>query len=468
MAVSSSGTRDAASSPSSPPVWTSKVRLVHFVSLLGVFLIVVALYENWQSQQSMQALFSSVGAAGSHADGGVEYAVIDGVTGAVSTTPPATAETTKKHKSGSRFKRQKKNRTAYEQQQHSQQRQHLPQHVQRTAESSTSTKEQTQKQKKKPNIVIFYADDWTMKTLGVLNPNVKTPNLDALAAEGVLFTNNCVTTSICWISRSNMMTGQYAGKHQHLRIYEQNLFEGDKWNHTLFPVLKRNGYYTGFIGKWHAPSPPQHMKYTFDTRTMYYGHHWDTIDGKRMHVTDRNQRGAIRVLRDRPDKDQPFALKVSFFATHAWDGQPFPLNYQPMPMSAPWYPNETVIPNPVTNTQQHWEDLPWFFTNGNEGRKRWSKAYNTPERFQVSMHNYYRMASEVDWACGKVIAELKKQGVYDNTLIIFTTDNGVSTMHVCGRMCLLRRITFPYQACCCRRECHLTILRHLSLSRYKQ
>jgi hypothetical protein len=430
MAVSSSETGDAASSPSSPPaVWISKLKLVHFVSLLGVFLIVTALYESWQSQKSMQALFSSVGPTGS----GVEYAVVDGVTSVG--TAPATAETTKKHKSGSHSKHHKKNRTAtVPSMLHSHQRQHLPQHDQRIAEASTSTKEREQEQnKKKPNIVLFYADDWTMKTLGVLNPNVKTPNLDALAAEGVLFTNNCVTTSICWISRSTLMTGQYAAKHQHLRIYDPILFEGDKWNQTLFPVLKRNGYYTGVVGKWHAPSPPEHMKYTFDQRAMYYGHHWDTFGGVRHHVTDRNQGDATRILRDRPDKNQPFALKVSFFATHAWDGKPYPEQYQPMNMSAAWYPNETVIPNPKTNTQEHWEALPWFLTmgRGNEGRRRWQNRYDTPERYQVSMHNYYRMASEVDWACGKVIAELKKQGVYDNTLIIFTSDNGVSSVPFC-------------------------------------
>jgi arylsulfatase len=195
--------------------------------------------------------------------------------------------------------------------------------------------------------------------------------------------------------------------------------------------LKRNGYRTGFVGKWHAPSPPEHMKYTFDYRNMYYGHHWDKVGDTRMHVTDRNQRDAIHFLRNRPDKNQPFALAVSFFATHAWDGQPYPDQYQPMPQSAAWYPNETVIPNPVTNTQQHWEDLPWFFNEKNEGRGRWKNRYDVPERYQVSMKNYYRMASEVDWACGQVIKELKKQGVYNNTLIIFTTDNGVSVVPCC-------------------------------------
>jgi hypothetical protein len=317
------------------------------------------------------------------------------------------------------------------------------QHVQRTAtsesakEAQKSSKDDDQKKEEKKkheplNIVLFYADDWTMKTLGALNTNVKTPVLDELASQGVLFTNNCVTTSICWISRATMLTGQTAGKHGQLKIASQVMYEDDKWNQTLFPNLKRAGYWTGYVGKWHAPSPPEHMKYSFDHHNFYYGQHWTRRKGQRRHVTDLNREDAVNFLRDRPDKKQKFALTVAFFATHAIDGAQFPDQFQPMPESAQWYPNATtpVIPNPKTNTQQHWDDLPWFFENRNEGRKRWIDRYDVPDKHQVSMKNCYRMASEVDHACGEVIKELKAQGVYNNTLIIFTTDNGVSSYSI--------------------------------------
>lgn len=55
------------------------------------------------------------------------------------------------------------------------------------------------------NIVLFYADDWTMQVLGKLNPLVRTPNIDKMADNGMLFTENCVTTSVCWISRASLM-----------------------------------------------------------------------------------------------------------------------------------------------------------------------------------------------------------------------------------------------------------------------
>ena len=79
---------------------------------------------------------------------------------------------------------------------------------------------------KKPlNIVLFYADDWSFRTLGAMeralnNTNykvprfVKTPNIDKMAENGVLFTHNCVTTSICMVSRASLYTGQYASVHK--------------------------------------------------------------------------------------------------------------------------------------------------------------------------------------------------------------------------------------------------------------
>jgi hypothetical protein len=64
------------------------------------------------------------------------------------------------------------------------------------------------------NIVLFYADDWTSKIVGKLNPLVNTPNIDEMADNGMMFTQNCVTTSVCWISRASLMTGVYSARHR--------------------------------------------------------------------------------------------------------------------------------------------------------------------------------------------------------------------------------------------------------------
>lgn len=85
----------------------------------------------------------------------------------------------------------------------------------------------------KMNIVLLYADDWTYKTLGAAgNTFVKTPNLDELAKQGIMFTHNCVTTAICWISRATLYTGQYASRHRGVMPDAKGFFV--RWNETLY------------------------------------------------------------------------------------------------------------------------------------------------------------------------------------------------------------------------------------------
>jgi len=144
-------------------------------------------------------------------------------------------------------------------------------------------------------------------------------------------------------------------------------------------------------------------------------------DRKLRHVTDLNREDAMHFLENRP-KDKLFALKVSFFATHAWDGQ-YP-SYQPMNVTKErFYTSNETYPMPKTATDQHWKDLPPFFMETNEARNRWRKRWE-PDYYQDNIRDLYRMATEVDAVVGIVVKELKRQGVYNNTLLIFTTDNG--------------------------------------------
>jgi arylsulfatase len=291
-------------------------------------------------------------------------------------------------------------------------------------DQSYRRRDQEEEEKKKEheqlNIVLFYADDWTMKVLGKLNPHVLTPNIDQMADKGMLFTNNCVTTSMCWISRASLMTGVYASRHLELEPSSKNMFITNPWNETLFPLLKKAGYFTGIVGKWHAPQPVKYMKMAWDYTILYFGWHWMMRAKKMRHVTDLNREDALYFLKHRP-KQKKFALKVSFFATHAWDGH-YP-SYLPMNSSkAELYQNVT-IPRPKTATIQHWKQLPYFFNERNEARRRWYRRFE-PHYFQDNIKDLYRMATEVDTVVGDIIAELKRQGVYNNTLLVFTTDNG--------------------------------------------
>lgn len=267
------------------------------------------------------------------------------------------------------------------------------------------------------NILVLYADDWRHDTLGVAgNAIVKTPTVDALAKQGVRFTENCVTTSICGVSRANLYTGQWMSRHG------ANGFKMWKtpWEESYPSLLRENGYHTGHVGKWHNGKFP---KGKYDFATAYHGRHWykdESEPGGKIHVTKRNERDALQFLADRP-KDKPFMLNVCFFATHAED--PHKDQFLPQPESMELY-KDVEIPVPANATQESWENLPDFFTDKNEGRKRWYWRFDTPEKFQRMMKNYYRMATEVDTTCGVILDKLKEQGVLDNTLVIFTTDNG--------------------------------------------
>jgi arylsulfatase len=268
------------------------------------------------------------------------------------------------------------------------------------------------------NIVLLYADDWRHDTLGCAgNPIVQTPRLDALARDGVRFTHNSVTTAICGVSRATMLTGQWMSRHGN-RAFD--MFR-TPWSETFPAQLRAHGYWVGHIGKWHNGRFPA-AEYDSPASALANGTHWIAQpDGTRIHVTQKNERDAIDFLRARP-AGKPFCLTVAFFATHAEDGSK--QQYLPQPESMSLY-RDVTIPVPPTATDAAFRALPPFLANArNEGRNRWTWRFDTPERYQESMKNYHRLATEVDATCGRVLDELRAQGVLDRTLVIFTTDNG--------------------------------------------
>jgi arylsulfatase len=266
------------------------------------------------------------------------------------------------------------------------------------------------------NVLVLLADDWRHDTLGVAgNPVVRTPNLDRLAGEGFRLTHNCVTTSICGVSRACLFTGQWMSRHGNQAMKEFKT----PWSETYPGLLRANGYFVGHIGKWHNGKFPAD---NFDFGRSYSGTHWiKQPDGTRIHVTKKNENDALEFLQTRP-KDKPFCLTLAFFATHAEDGNP--KQFLPQPESMALYQDVTV-PLPKTATEAALRKLPPFLSDErNEGRVRWHWRFDTPAKYQEMMKNYYRLATEVDATCGRVIAQLTRQGVLENTLVIFTGDNG--------------------------------------------
>jgi arylsulfatase len=268
------------------------------------------------------------------------------------------------------------------------------------------------------NVVLFIADDLRWNSLGCMgNAMLQTKNIDSLAGNGIRFSNACVTTSISMVSRASMLTGQYMSRH---KIREFGIpLSGDAFSQTYPAVLRKAGYWTGYVGKYGVGKITGN---SFDFYTEYEGKHWlREANGDSIHVTEKNTRDALHFLRERP-KANPFLLTVGFFATHAQDDHPDQYRYQPE--SENLYRND-IIPVPETASDTCFKSLPFFLhSEANEGRIRWHWRFDTPEKYQRYMKAYYRMLTEMDMAIGRIVDELRKQGVYENTIIIFIGDNG--------------------------------------------
>ncbi len=271
---------------------------------------------------------------------------------------------------------------------------------------------------KKPlNVVVLVSDDQRWDSLGAAgNKVIHTPHLDEFAATGVRFTNARVTTSICMTSRASILTGQMMSRHGIDRFGKP--LTPDQFADTYHGRLKAAGYWTGFIGKYGVGAP---RRDDFDFLRAYEGRHWIERDGQRLHVTEWNRRDSLEFLDNRPD-DQPFLLSVSFFAPHAEDRAPE--QYLPQDWSAQHY-TDAVVPRSILTDDAYLQALPAFLSDeSNEGRVRYHWRFDTPEKYQRYMVNYFRLITEVDAAIGDIVAKLKAQGVYENTLVVFIGDNG--------------------------------------------
>ncbi len=268
------------------------------------------------------------------------------------------------------------------------------------------------------NVLFLLADDLRWNSLHCAgNEVVITPEIDKLAGDGVRFSNARVTTSICMVSRASLLTGQHMSRHGIDRFLKPLSKEAIR--ETYPSILKNLGYHTGYVGKYGVDHIREDQ---FDFYREYEGRHWinDEQDNP-VHVTRKNLDDALTFMQQRPVQ-KPFCLTVGFFAAHAEDDNLEQYCFQPQ--SEQLFSGVT-IPVPVTSAAEYLKRLPPFISSEeNEGRRRWHWRFDTPEKYQHYMKAYYRMLAEMDSAVGVLLDELKKQQVYENTLVIFMGDNG--------------------------------------------
>lgn len=222
--------------------------------------------------------------------------------------------------------------------------------------------------KERPNVVLIIADD-VSPDFSCFNGQVYTPNIDQLAAHGVRFENAYVTASSCSPSRNSMITGRYPHNTGAPELH-MDLPEGQ----FMFPkALKDTGYYTALAGKWHMGEA---TRPAFD-RLVAEGYKNDPTGAARW----------IQCLRERP-MDKPFFMWFASYDAHR--------PWEPDSLGKPFDPSKVTLPAGVPDTPKTRQDVA----------------------------SYYDEVQRFDRYVGGVIKELKKQGVFENTLIILLGDNG--------------------------------------------
>jgi len=234
----------------------------------------------------------------------------------------------------------------------------------------------------KPNIVFIFADDWGWGDLSCHgHPWLKTPYLDGLAREGTDYQQFNVLNPVCSPSRTAVMTGHYPARysiHQHFAAPAQNHARNmPDWLHPKAPTLprflKQAGYRTAHFGKWHltnaqTPGAPLPAAYGFDEASVFNGGAgWPSAD---LHATAANAAAFIMA-----NKDKPFFVNVWLHESHT--------------------PHV-----PTSESMARWKHL--------------------DEQKQV----YAAVITDGDNAVGAILDALKKAGVEQNTLVMFSSDNG--------------------------------------------
>jgi N-sulfoglucosamine sulfohydrolase len=221
----------------------------------------------------------------------------------------------------------------------------------------------------RPNFVLIIADDLGCEDSGPYgNRGIRTPSLDQLAAEGMLFHNAILTCSSCSPSRSSIITCRYP----HNTGAEQLHWPLPKEQTTFVELLKASGYWTAAVGKWHLGNAVE-----------------DRFDLVKQSGRD-NPSGCgnwVETLAERP-KDKPFFLWLAAVDPHR--------DYQAGTIDEPHRPGDVTVP-------------PYF--------------PDTPE-VRRDLALYYDEIARLDSFVGKVLDELARQNVADNTVVLFMTDNG--------------------------------------------
>ncbi len=306
----------------------------------------------------------------------------------------------------------------------------------------------TKQHKQQPNIIFIMSDDHAAHAIGAYGGRLSklgmTPNLDEMASDGMLFQNVFCNNSICTPSRASIITGQYPQTNGVLDL--DHKLDTDK---QYLPIeLKKLGYSTAVFGKWHLKNEPINFDYykVLPSQGKYNNPvflekgkgEWPSnkveTEG---HSSDVITSSVIEHIKNR-DQSKPFFVMHHFKAPHGF------FHYAPRYES---YLADTEIPEPASMYYQtNWgsegsrgknDSLRNYIGSSTSNRhfdinyhsnyfqKTDDQQQSAHEAYQHYLKAYLRLVKGVDDNIGKLIAYLKQEGLYDNTVIVYTSDQGM-------------------------------------------
>jgi arylsulfatase A-like enzyme len=286
---------------------------------------------------------------------------------------------------------------------------------------------------RRPNIVFVMTDDHAQSALGVYgNKVLKTPHLDRIGNEGLRFDQAFVTNALCLPSRASFLTGQYSHTHGLRTNGEESGFTDEPAlrNADTWPnLLRANGYHTGVVGKWHVNTPPQGYDYTavlpgqgqyFDPPMLVNG----TMTTQSGHTDDVIGEQALRFVRDRP-KDRPFALLFQFKAPHrGWEPAPrfaHAFDDVDIPLPDTLYESVATRPQALRKSDMRIADMPDFRAQVPASLPEDERARRN---FEIFIRRYYSVLLGVDENVGRMLELLDREGLAEDTIVLYTSDNG--------------------------------------------
>lgn len=294
----------------------------------------------------------------------------------------------------------------------------------------------------KPNVLFIMSDDqgaWAMGCVG--NDEVKTPNLDRLAATGINFSNFFCASPVCSAARASVLTGRIPSQHgvhdwiksgsvgidelpEHMRNDKYYEFENTPIEYlegmgAYTDILSDNDYLCGLSGKWHLGNSTKPQKGFSYWKALLRGgcqyYNGDVVeDGKifyhKGYITDYITDNALEFLDNTARDNNPFYLSVHYTAPHSpWDRKNHPKEFFDMyeDCQCKSCPDEPIHPQQIKSCP----------------------IGDSPQQRKENIKGYYAAITAMDTNIGRIIDKIEQMGLRENTLIVFTSDNGMNLGH---------------------------------------